>query len=71
MKLTKMIQLMKKDKISYQFVANELGVSKPFIWQIANGKRRLSYERAISISAVFNMKPDELFYSEFIKKIKK
>lgn len=60
----KLTELRKKYKYSYQHVANILGISKPFYWQIENGKRKLSYIMAIKIAKVFNMKPDELFYED-------
>lgn len=58
--------IMKEDKITYEYIANALGYSKPFIWQIINNKRGLSYKNALLISHVFNMKPDELFYDNYI-----
>ena len=53
-----------KKKLSYQAMGNLLGISKTFYWQIENHKRRLSYERAIEIAKIFNVKPDELFYED-------
>ena len=53
-----------KNKLSYQSMGNLLGISKTFYWQIENNKRRLSYERAIQISKIFTMEPDELFYED-------
>lgn len=46
-------------------MAIKLGISKPFYWQIENGKRNLSYKMAVKIASIFKMKPDEIFYSEF------
>ena len=54
---------MKEDKLTYEYIANDLGYSKPFIW---NNKRGLSYKNALLIAHVFNMKPDELFYDSYI-----
>lgn len=56
---------MYKNNYTYNDLANILGHSKPFIWQIVNGKRRLSYKKAIQLSAVFDLKPDDIFYSTF------
>jgi putative transcriptional regulator len=47
--------------MTLQQVADELGVSKPYYWQIENGERGLSYELAVKIAAVFKKKPDEIF----------
>jgi len=62
--MQKLKELRKNNKYSYQCMANLLGISKPFYWQIENGKRRLSYVMAIKISKVFEMMPDELFYDD-------
>ena len=48
-------------------MADKLGISKPLYWQIENGERRLSYVMAIKISKIFKMKPDKLFYNDFVK----
>ena len=56
-----------KLKLSYQAMGDLLGISKTFYWQIENDKRRLSYERAIEISKIFNVTPDELFYEDIKK----
>lgn len=57
---------MKEKKYTYEYIANALGCSKPFVWQIINNKRRLSYKNALLIARAFNMKPDELFYDSYI-----
>lgn len=44
-----------------QEVADIIGVSKPYYWQVENGKRGLSYELAVKISNVFGKTPDEIF----------
>ena len=43
-------------------------ISKTFYWQIENNKRRLSYDMAIRIASIFNLKPDSLFFDDFINK---
>lgn len=62
------MQKLKKIRLStgysLQAMANKLNVSKTFYWQIENKKRRLSYNMAIKIAKIFNMKPDELFFYE-------
>lgn len=46
---------------TFQQVANEVGISKEYYWQIENGRRRLYYDLAVKIANVFNKKPDDLF----------
>lgn len=53
----------KKSGFSYQDMASELGVTFQAYWMIENGKRGLSYEMAVKIAKVLNMKPDEIFLS--------
>lgn len=62
-------ELRKSKKFSHQYMADRLNISKPFYWQIEKGKRRLSYDMAVKIASIFKMKPDEIFYEDFIKKI--
>ena len=55
--------------MTFQQVAEKVGITKEYYWQIENGKRKLSYELAVKISSVFNKKPDEIFlYDELTKK---
>ena len=54
---------------THQQMADSLNISKCFYWQIENQKRRLSYETALKIAKIFKMKPDGLFYDDYIKKI--
>ena len=59
------LQLIRNNKnISYKNMAEMLGVSKTYYWQIENGKRRLTYEFAKKIASIFNLKPDDIFYEE-------
>lgn len=53
---------------TYEDMANLLDISKAYYWQIENKKRRLTYALAIKISSVFNLKPDDIFYEDFITK---
>ena len=53
-----------ENNLSHQDMGDLLGISKPFYWQIENGKRRLSYERALKIAKIFKVTPDELFYDD-------
>ena len=65
----KLREVRKKNKYSLEQVAAKVGISKVYIWQIENGKRRLNYSLAIKIAKVFDMKPDELFYDDTILQI--
>ncbi|MGE7901995.1 helix-turn-helix domain-containing protein [Bacillus paramycoides] len=61
MKLEKLKEIRVVNKMSLQNVADSIGVSKPYYWQIENGKRRLTYDLAVRISGVFNLTPDDIF----------
>ena len=67
MKLNKLKELRQKRNITYEDMAKICGISKSYYWQIENGYRKLSYNRACEIASVFNTKPDLLFYEEFMK----
>ena len=54
-----------KNKFTCEYMANHLKISKPFYWQIENGKRRLSYKMAVKIAKIFGCKPDAIFYEDF------
>ena len=57
-------------KYTNKIMAEKLGISKAFYCQIENGSRRLSYEMAVKIANIFNIKPDSLFYDDHIKEKK-
>lgn len=59
-----------KNKFTNQFMADILGISKPYYWQLEHDQKRLSYDMAIKIANVFKLKPDDLFYEEVKKRIK-
>lgn len=50
-----------------QKMAEMLGISKTFYYQIETGSRKLSYEMAIKIADIFNVKPDTLFYNDYVE----
>ena len=66
--MKKLRELRLKNKFTNQFMADELGISKPFYCQIEHGQKRLSYNIAVKISKIFNLKPDDLFYEKFNNK---
>ena len=47
-------------------MASMLNISKTFYWQLENNKRRLIYKQAVAIANIFKLKPDDIFYEEFI-----
>lgn len=58
----KLTKLREKNNISYEEMAKRLNISKCFYWQIEHKKRRLYYFMAKKIAAIFNLKPDDIFY---------
>ncbi len=58
-------ELREKKGLSYEDMASKLKISKSYYWQIEHKNRRLSYEMAKEIAAIFGLKPDEVFYNEF------
>lgn len=67
-----MIEILKtyrtKEGLSFQKMAELIGVSKAYYWQIENEERRLTYSLANKIADVFHARPDSLFYESFEKK---
>lgn len=61
MALEKLKEFRTKKGLTYQQVADEVGISKEYYWMIENGKRRLSYELSVKIANVFNVTPDDIF----------
>lgn len=53
--------LRKENNLTIYQMAYKLGISPSYYSQIENKKRRLYYEVAIKISAIFNKKPDDIF----------
>lgn len=67
----KLKELRKKKKLTAREMAEKLEISKPFYCQIENGKRRLTYEMAVKIAAIFKKKPDAIFYEAYENTLKK
>lgn len=65
----KLKQIRVQNKYTTKVMAEKLGISKPFYSQIENQNRRLTYEMAIKISNIFNLKPDDIFYYDMKKTI--
>lgn len=58
-------------KYTAKQMSEKLGISKPFYCQLENRTRRLSYAMAIKISAIFKMKPDTIFYEDYLEEQKR
>ena len=56
--------LRKQNNLTSKDMAEKLGISKAFYSQLENRTRRLSYDMAIKISKIFNLKPDKIFYED-------
>lgn len=67
MVLEELQKVRQKKNFTYAQMANFLGLSKSYYWQIENGHRNLSYRLAFKIAAIFKLKPDDLFYNNFKK----
>ena len=66
----KLKQARQKKGYTTTYMAEHLGISKPFYSQLENDKRTLSYKMAIKIADVLNTKPDKLFYDYFKERMK-
>ena len=58
-----------KYNYSSKYMAEQLGISEPYYSQLENKRRNLYYEMAVRIAKIFNLKPDNLFYDEYIKRV--
>lgn len=58
-------ELREKKGYSYEDMAKKLGISKAYYWQLEHKNRRLYYELAKNIAAIFDLKPDAIFYEEY------
>ncbi len=60
----KLEQLRIEHGYTYQQMADMIGVCKSYYWQLEHNNRRLYYDVAKKIAAVFQLKPDDVFYTE-------
>lgn len=56
-----------RKKYTTKQMSERLGISKPFYCQLENRTRRLSYAMAIKIAEIFKMKPDAIFYNDYVE----
>lgn len=59
----KLKRIRKEKHYTIYDMAKMLKITPSFYSQIENKKKRLFYDMAFRISAIFNMKPDEVFYT--------
>lgn len=60
----KLASIREEKGFTYQDMAEKLGISKCYYWQLEHKKRRLYYDLAKHIAWILEMKPDELFFDE-------
>lgn len=46
-------------------MASSLGITKSYYWKLENAKCNLTYQMALDIAKIFNLKPDDIFYEDF------
>ena len=63
----KLKEMRKKKKYTAKIMAEKLEISKPFYSQLENGTRKLSYPMAVKIASIFHVKPDTIFYEDYLK----
>lgn len=68
MSLEKLKEARESNGLTFQQVADQVGLTKQGYWMIENGKRGLSYPMAVKIADVFDMKPDDIFLDSELTK---
>lgn len=68
MRYDKLQKLRMEHGYSCRQIGKMVGITGAYYCQIETGVRNLSYNLACKIAKVFNMKPDEIFYEDHIKK---
>ena len=54
----------KKRGFTIHDMAAKLSISPSYYWQLENNRKRLFYDMAVRMAALFNVKPDSLFYEK-------
>lgn len=60
--MDKLKKIRKANEITIYDMAEWLGITASFYSQIENKKKRLFYDKALLIAAIFRTTPDQLFY---------
>lgn len=58
----KLTRIREKNNLNYEAMAKKLNISTCYYWQLEHKKKQLYYFMAKKIAAVFDLKPDDLFY---------
>lgn len=67
--LTKLQNERKKHHYSLQTMANKLGISKTYYWQLEYGERRLLYSLAEKMAKILGCSTDDLFFEYFKERL--
>ena len=57
-------QIRKKKGINQKEMAEKLNITISFYSQLESKKKRMYYDTAIKIADIFNMRPDDIFYTK-------
>lgn len=64
-------RLRRKKHLSMSYMAEKLKISTAYYCQLETKKKRLSYEMAIKIAKVLDLMPDDVFYEDEKKSLRK
>lgn len=62
MTLERLKELRLSEGMTLKDIAEELNISLEYYWMLENEKRKLSYEMACRIAAIFQKTPDQIFF---------
>lgn len=62
-------KLRKEKKMTMSTMADKLNITPAYYCQLETKKKRLSYDMAIRIAKILDLKPDEVFYEDERKAI--
>ena len=54
-----------KFHLTCEDMADILGISKTYYYQLENQRRRLYYHLAVRIADIFGKRPDDIFYDDY------
>ena len=60
----KLKEIRKKKGFSQREMAERLNITISFYSQLESRKKRMYYDTAIKIADIFNMRPDDIFYTK-------
>ena len=63
-RVDKLKQIRQANSLTIYDMANILKITPSFYSQLENKKRKLYYDTAFKIAAIFNLKPDDIFYDD-------